>query len=73
MHVPVVATADADARVMVLRAFDPRHLRTMAMRENDYLLTALFFAGMMLVAGVLRLQRSARVPHAARLVGQLRP
>jgi pyridoxamine 5'-phosphate oxidase len=27
MHTPVVATADADARVMVLRAFDPAAMR----------------------------------------------
>ncbi|MDH3628235.1 MAG: MBOAT family protein [Acidobacteriota bacterium] len=52
---------------MVLRAFDPTALTTMAMRENNYLMTFLYFAGLLVVAGLLRL-RTFAVPTPIRFV-----
>jgi alginate O-acetyltransferase complex protein AlgI len=57
------------ANGMLLLAFDPRRLTTLSMHENAYLITFLFFVGLLAVAGVLHVQRSARVPMALRHAG----
>ena len=41
---------------MVARAFDPTALTTMAMRENNYILTFCYFVGLLLVAGLMRMR-----------------
>lgn len=50
---------------MVLRAFDPTALGTLAMRENNYILTFLYFAGLLMVAGLMRM-KSLSVPGPLR-------
>jgi hypothetical protein len=57
----------SDATSMLAIAFDPRRIGTRAMRENDYLLTFLYLAGLLVVAGALRLQRRFQFPSIVRL------
>ena len=54
---------------MLFRAFDPTRLTQLAMRENNYLLTFLFFAGMLAYAGLLRWNRDSRLPQPLRTAG----
>jgi D-alanyl-lipoteichoic acid acyltransferase DltB (MBOAT superfamily) len=63
------ATSVDRAIAMVIGAFDLSAIRTLSMRENNYLITFIYFAGFMLVAAVLRVQRDGRVPPLVRYAG----
>jgi len=50
------------ANTMILRAFDISTIRTMSLRENVYLVTALYMVGFLLVAGAWNLNQRKKVP-----------
>lgn len=69
MHTPVVATADADARVMVLRAFDPA---TMALRfHTDARAPKARIIGAGAPVGVLFYDRDAKLQIRTRGTGRI--
>lgn len=69
MHTPVVATADADARVMVLRAFDPA---TMTLRfHTDSRAPKTGVIGESAPVGVLFYDREAAVQIRTRGTGRI--
>jgi len=77
MHTPVVATADADTRVMVLRAFEPWSLRfhtdsrapKVAVIENDSRVGVLFYDRdekiQLRLRGTARIERDGPTAQAA--------
>ena len=77
MHTPVVATADADARVMVLRAFEPWSLRfhtdarapKVSVIEDDPRVGVLFYDKsekvQIRVRGTARIERDGPIADAA--------
>ena len=52
---------------MLAKAFDFGALTTLSMRENSYLITAICFAGLLLVAAAVKLHKHARTPVLVRL------
>lgn len=57
----------AGAFEMLFKAFDPTQLTRLSMRENNYLITFIFFIGLLLVGAVVRLDRAARIPTVLRV------
>lgn len=53
----------------LVTAFNPAKLGTRTLPENFYVLTALIFAGMLLVAALIKAARSGKVPTPVRIVG----
>ena len=54
---------------MLARAFDPTRLGVLAMRENNYQLVFLCFAGLLLTAAVLKLNKETGLPWPVRYAG----
>lgn len=58
-----------DCNTMIMTAFDFSKLHIRTLRENDYLLTALFFGGLLAVAGVMQLDKKGAFPRPIRYTG----
>lgn len=61
------AASVTDANFLLLRAFDLSKLRTMSLRENQYIIVFLIFVGMLAVGVILRFQDRLRIPAWLRL------
>jgi D-alanyl-lipoteichoic acid acyltransferase DltB (MBOAT superfamily) len=64
------AATVSDATAMIARSYNVSLLPLRSLRPDTYLQTAAYFAGMMLVAGIVWLEKKGRIPRPARIVGQ---
>jgi len=61
------AQSVADGLTLVMNSFNLTRLGHMSFRENDYLISFIFFSGLLLVPACLKLGTRFRLPLAARL------
>ena len=63
------ASSVTDANQLIRRAFEPGSIRVMSLRENQYLIVGIFFAGMLGFAGIMQWQKRASLPGWVRFAG----